>query len=556
MEADDYYDLGSYGRTVTTASAEAQRWFDRGLVWSYGFNHGEAIRCFERALDADPACAMAHWGIAYAVGPNYNVAWDAFDETELPAVVARAHASVRAARSCAGAASPIEQALIAALAERYPEPVPPDDLTRWSEAYAMAMRAVYARFADDPDVAALFADALMNRTPWMLWNIAAGVPAEGADTLEILAALERAIAHGEAAGRAHHPGLLHFYVHAMEMSPFPERALHAADALRDLVPDSGHLRHMATHIDVLCGLYRDVVVTNEQAIIADRRFAAREGALNFYTLYRCHNLHFKLYGAMFLGDPGAALEAADEFAETLTEELLRIQSPPMADWIEGFVPIRLHALIRFGLWQEIIDAPFPADAELYCVTTAMLHYAKGVAHAARGEIAVAQDHEHLLVAARARVPATRMLFNNTCADILAIAAEMLAGEIAYRHGELDDAFAHLRRSVELDDALPYDEPWGWMQPTRHALGALLLEQGRVSDAEAVYRADLGLDDSIGRPCQHPDNVWSLHGYHECLRRLGKSPEAAIVSPRLQLALARATVPIAASCYCRAAAVPA
>ena len=553
---DEYYDLGAHGRTVTTGSPEAQRWFDRGLVWSYGFNHEEAIRCFERAIAADPACALAHWGVAYAVGPNYNKGWEAFDERELSEAVARAHAAATAALALSPQASPIEQALIAALAERYPEPVPAADLTRWDDAYATAMRDVHARFGEDPDVAALFADALMNRTPWMLWDTSAGVPADGADTTEILAVLEQALAQGAAAGRPPHPGLLHFYVHAMEMSPFPERALHAADALRDLVPDSGHLRHMATHIDVLCGFYRDVVVTNEQAIAADRVFAAREGALNFYTLYRCHNLHFKLYGAMFLGDPGAALEAADELAEMLGEELLRTVSPPMADWVEGFVPMRLHALVRFGLWQEIIDAPLPADAELYCVTTAMLHYAKGVAHAARGEIALAEEHEHLFGVALARVPATRMVFNNTCADILAVAAEMLAGEIAYRRGELDDAFAHLRRSVELDDALPYDEPWGWMQPTRHALGALLLEQGRVSEAEAVYRADLGLDDSIARACRHPDNVWSLHGYHECLRRLGKTSEAELVSPRLQLAVARATVPIAASCFCRGAALPA
>ncbi|HEY3614097.1 MAG TPA: hypothetical protein VGK92_10345, partial [Gaiellales bacterium] len=529
---------------------------DRGLVWSYGFNHEEAIRCFERALAADAGCALAHWGIAYAAGPNYNKGWEAFDERELSEAVARAHASVQAALALAPAASPIEQALIAALAERYPEPAPAGDLTRWNEAYATAMRGVYAQFGDDADVAALFADALMNRTPWALWDIAANAPADAADTLEILAVLERAIGQGTDAGREPHPGVLHFYVHAMEMSPFPERALHAADALRDLVPDSGHLRHMATHIDVLCGFYRDVVVTNEHAIRADRAFAEREGALNFYTLYRCHDLHFKLYGAMFLGDPVAALAAADELADTLTEELLRTTSPPMADWVEGFVPMRLHALVRFGRWQEIVDAPLPADAELYCVTTAMLHYAKGVAHAARGELALAQDHEQLFAAALARIPATRTVFNNTCQDILAVAAEMLAGEIAYRRGEFDEAFAHLRRSVELDDALPYDEPWGWMQPTRHALGALLLEQGRVSDAEAVYRADLGLDDSIGRPCQHPDNVWSLHGYHECLQRLGKSGEAEIVSPRLQLALARATVPVAASCFCRGAALPA
>jgi tetratricopeptide (TPR) repeat protein len=550
----DYYDLGSYGREVTTASPEAQRWFDRGLVWCYGFHHEEAVRCFERAIEADPRCAMAHWGIAYALGPNYNKPWEAFEASELTAGVARAHAAVSAAAEHAAGASPVERALIAALTQRYPAAFPLDDCSPWNDAYAVAMRAVYAEFADDPDVAALFAEALMNRSPWKLWDIEVGAPADGADTLEILAVLEGATA--TASDSPHHPGLLHFYVHAMEMSPHPERALHAADTLRDLVPDSGHLRHMATHIDVLCGFYRDVIVTNELAIAADRKFLEREGPLNFYTLYRCHNYHFKLYGAMFLGDPGAALEAAEELAATLGEDLLRTTSPPMADWVEGFVSMRVHALIRFGFWQDIIAAPLPADPELYCVTTAMLHYAKGVAHAALGEIAAAENHERLFQTAQARVPGSRMIFNNTCADILAVAAEMLAGEIAYRKGDFDHAFARLRRSVELDDALPYDEPWGWMQPTRHALGALLLEQGRIADAESVYRADLGLDSSISRPCQHPENVWSLHGYHECLRRLGKAAEAELVSPRVQLAVARATVPIGASCFCRAAAIPA
>jgi tetratricopeptide (TPR) repeat protein len=550
----EYYDLGSYSRTVTTASPEAQLWFDRGLVWCYGFHNEEAVRCFQRAAEADPGCAMAHWGIAYALGPNYNKPWEAFDQLELADVVARAHAAVRSAAEHAVSASPLERALIEALSKRYPAALPADDCSVWIDAYAGAMRRVYAEFADDPDVAALFAEALMQRTPWQLWDIEAGTPADGADTLEILAVLERAMDEGS--GRPLHPGVLHFYVHAMEMSPHPERALHAADALRDLVPDSGHLRHMATHIDVLCGFYRDVIVTNELAIAADRTFLEREGALNFYTLYRCHNYHFKLYGAMFLGDPGAALEAADELAATLGEDLLRTTSPPMADWVEGFVSMRLHALIRFGLWQDIIAAPLPVDPELYCVTTAMLQYAKGVAHAALGEIAAAENHERLFRAAQVRVPDSRMIFNNTCADILTVAAEMLAGEIAYRKGEFNQAFAHLRRSVELDDALPYDEPWGWMQPTRHALGALLLEQGRIADAEAVYRADLGLDGTVSRPCQHPENVWSLHGYHECLLRLGKASEAELVSPRLQLAAARATVPIGASCFCRGAAMSA
>jgi tetratricopeptide (TPR) repeat protein len=253
---------------------------------------------------------------------------------------------------------------------------------------------------------------------------------------------------------------------------------------------------------------------------------------------------------MFLGQPEPALEAAAELRATLTEELLRIEVPVMADWLEGFVPMRLHVLVRFGMWDEILAEPLPDDAQLYCVTTAMLHYAKGVAHAATGDLAAADEQRRLFHEAYARVPDTRYLFNNTCLDALAVAAEMLDGEIEYRHGRYDAAFAHLRRSVELDDNMLYDEPWAWMQPTRHALGALLLEQGQVEQAEAVYRADLGLDATLSRPCQHPDNVWSLHGFHECLTRLGKRAEADIVRPRLLLALAQATVPVRSSCFCR------
>ena len=390
----------------------------------------------------------------------------------------------------------------------------------------------------------------MNRTPWQLWDLKTGDPAQGADTLEAIEVLERALARVEQTGGAPHPGLLHMYVHLMEMSPHPERALRAGDQLRDLVPDAGHLRHMPTHIDVLCGFYRDVVSSNERAIVADRRFLEREGPLNFYSLYRCHDYHFKLYGAMFLGQYVPAIEAAEEMIATLPEELLQVEVPPMADWLEGFVPMKMHVLIRFGRWQDIIDEPLPENQELFCFTTAMTHYAKAVAHAATGDVATAEQERRLFSDAAVRVPATRYLFNNTCQDILAIAAEMLDGEVEYRKGNHDRAFAHLRRSVELDDNLPYDEPWGWMQPARHALGALLLEQGRLEDAEAVYRADLGLDGTLSRACQHPDNVWSLHGLHECLTRLGKATEAAMLRPRLDVAVARADVPIRSSCFCR------
>jgi len=212
--------------------------------------------------------------------------------------------------------------------------------------------------------------------------------------------------------------------------------------------------------------------------------------------------------------------------------------------------MKQHVLIRFGKWREIIAQELPKDRELYCSTTAMMLYAKGVAHSVLGEIAEAEKARTAFRAARARVPESRRVHNNTVVDLLAIAEEMLSGELEYRRGNVDLGFAHLRRAVQFDDALPYDEPWGWMQPTRHALGALLLEQGRVEEAEAVYRADLGLDGTLSRACQHPENVWSLHGLHECLMRLGKRAEAHIIKARLDIAVAWADVPIKSSCFCR------
>ncbi len=543
----DYYDLGTHGRTVTTASPEAQTWFDRGLVWTYGFHHEEAVSCFEAAAAADPDCAMAHWGIAYALGPNYNKPWEFFDGEDLVETVARTHAAVELARRKAAGATPVEQALISALRARYPQAEAVEDCSVWNEPYAESMRAVHELAPDHLDVAALYADALMNLTPWQLWDIRTGEPAEGSRVLAAKEVLERAIAT-EAGSR--HPGLLHLYIHLMEMSAAPETALPVADRLRGLVPDAGHLQHMPTHLDVLCGDYRRVVSDNSVAITADEKFRERAGAMNFYTLYRSHNYHFKIYGAMFLGQSRTALETAAQLEASIPEELLRVQSPPMADWLEGFLAMRVHALIRFGRWSDILELPLPADPLLCCVTTAMLRYARGVALSATGRIADAEAEREQFRAAVNRVSETRMLFNNTCADILAIASAMLDGELEYRKGHHKAAFAALERSIELDDNLPYDEPWGWMQPTRHAYGALLLEQGHVAEAEAVYRADLGLDDTLPRAQQHPGNVWALHGFHECLVRLGRDGEAQIVAQQLKIALALADVPVEASCFCR------
>ncbi|UGS38551.1 tetratricopeptide repeat protein [Capillimicrobium parvum] len=547
----DYFDLGDYGRGTSTSSPDAQRWFDRGLVWSYAFNHGEAIRCFEAALEHDPTFALAHWGVAYAAGPNYNKPWEAFDETDLAASLTRAHRALGRARELQAGASPVERDLIAALSRRYAEDDPAGDLDGWCADYAEAMRGIRERYPDDLDVATLCAEALMNLTAWALWDQSTGEPAEGSCTVEARAILERA---RQLPGGRTHPGVLHMYLHLMEMSPAPELALEAADDLRGLVPDAGHLEHMPTHIDILCGDYRRTVESNTRAIAADEKYFARSGGLEFYSLYRCHDFHFKIYGAMFLGQSRVALETADALAAALPEALLRVEVPPMADWLEGFYSMKNHVLIRFGRWQDILDLELPSDQDLYCVTTAMTRYARGVALAATGRVDEARAERERFADAVARVPESRTIFNNTCVDILAVASAMLDGEIAYRAGHHDEAFGHLRRSIELDDGLPYDEPWGWMQPTRHAYGALLLEQGRVEEAEAVYQADLGLDDTLARACHHPNNVWSLHGYHECLVRLGKAGEARIVKQQLDIAAAYADIPVKASCACRLTAV--
>ncbi|MEC7762839.1 MAG: hypothetical protein VX874_13120 [Pseudomonadota bacterium] len=544
-----YYDLGSRSLAITTASPEAQLWCDRGLIWCYGYNHDESVRCFQNALKADPDCAFAHWGIAYASGCNYNKPWEAFDDADAQASLSLAKAHSEQAQALADKASPLEAALIEAVAKRYQsaEPQSNEVFCQWNEDYAAAMAQVYAAFPDQLDIATLYAEAIMNLTPWALWDLEAGTIAKGARTLDAITVLERALEREDAYT---HPGLLHMYIHLMEMSPTPEKALRASDALRGLVPDAGHLNHMPTHIDVLCGHYERVVSSNEQAIIADRKYLEREGALNFYSLYRCHDYHFKIYGAMFLGQYKPALAAAEEMNATLPSELLAIQSPPMADWLEGFLSMKQHVFIRFGKWDEIVAQPLPDDPDLYCVTTAMMHYAKAVAHAASGRVAEAETHKTAFDAAFDNVPESRMVFNNTCRDILGVAREMMLGEIEYRKANYDSAFAHLRRSVELSDTLPYDEPWGWMQPTRHALGALLLEQGRVEESCRAYEEDLGLVPDLPRAVHHPDNVWSLQGYHDCLTRLGRTVEAGIIAQRLTLAKGRTDVPVKASCFCK------
>ena len=548
----DYFDLGDHTCAVSTRSADAQRWFDRGLVWCYGFNHEEAVRCFENTLDADPDCAMACWGIAYATGPFYNNPWEWFADDERVAAVALCHAHAQRAMTLAEQASPVEQALVKALTRRFQsdQVVAADEFGRWNDAYAQAMRKVVAAFPEHLDVITLAAEALMTRTAWRLWDVHAGVPAEGADTLEAMDLLERGMRLAEECGWSPHPGMLHLYIHVVEMSPHPERGLHAADQLRYLSPGNGHLLHMPSHIDVLCGQYDEAIAANDRAIAADRKYQALRGVNEFYAASCCHDFHLKMHAAMFMGQYQIAMEAADGIRDLLPEEALRVDRPYLAGALETFYAMKSHVWVRFGRWQEIIDEPLPGDPRLYLITTTLLHNAKGVAYAATGDLANAaqelQSHADML----AMVPADHVIGNNNALDVLAVGRQLLYGEIEYRKGNCDQAFGHLRQAVESDDRLIYSEPWDWMHPPRHALGALLLEQDHVEEAAAVYRADLGLDDTLPRCLWHPDNVWALHGYVECLNRMGRHGELEALEDRLALAQARADVTIDASCCCR------
>ncbi|MFT7503092.1 MAG: tetratricopeptide (TPR) repeat protein [Gammaproteobacteria bacterium] len=538
-----YFDLGSYARSVTTTSDEAQTWFDRGLRWTYGFNHEEAAACFRKAIAADPGCAMAYWGLAYAIGPNYNKPWDLFEPDEKIASLHEGHVALDTARTLSGLA-PVETALIEALATRYPTDPEIEDFGPWNDSFTAAMRPVYEAHPNDFEAVAIFVEAGMNRTPWLLWDLDKGAPADGASTSEVRAALESALER--IPGAWDHPGLLHLYIHLMEMSPWPELALSHGDRLCELVPDSGHLQHMATHIDVLCGDYQNVIARNQQAAAVDRKYEDYAGSKNFYTLYRIHNVHFVAYGAMFIGRKSQALDAANALRELLSIETVAF----LPDLFEAFWGVRFHVLVRFGMWQEIVDEPFPEDAELFSFSTALQHYARTVALSNLGHIGEAQAERDLFRTACAAVPETRYMFNNPAKNVLDIAHHMAEGELAYKSENVEEGLWQLRAAVDVSDGLLYDEPWGWMQPPRHALAALLLEQGRHAEAEAIYRADLGLDGTLARAVQHPRNVWSMHGLDECLAARGETVERPHVQSLLAQAVARSDVPIRSSCFCR------
>ncbi|ESY75516.1 hypothetical protein X740_30925 [Mesorhizobium sp. LNHC221B00] len=549
----DRFNLGTYRRPISTRSTETQRWFDIGLNWCYGFNHEEGIKCFEKALETDPDCPMVHWGIAYAAGPFYNLTWKEHGEAEANSATRRCFEHVQLARANAGVASDVEQALIEALARRFQKPhkVSPREFEQWDDAYAAAMRLVYQDFPDDHDVMALLVEALMMRTVRRLWNLKTGEPAPNSDVIEALEVCERSIRLADEAGVAQHPAIVHLHIHLLEMSTMPERGMRSADLLGQMCPDAGHMNHMPGHIHVLCGEYEKAKLASEKAVRANDLYLAYADETTYYLLGCCHDLHLMMFTCMLSGQYRPALWAADKVRSLAVRDVVAIRDrPKLTQTVEGYHAMKSHVLVRFGRWQEIIDEPVTAEPGLYVLTAAMQHYAKGVAHATLRQFAEAErERERFHRHVESIAPERRFLSNPTRAS-LAVGAALLDGELAYHQGRHEEAYGHLRQAVELDDNLSYTEPWAWMHPPRHALAALLLDQGHAEEAEQVYRDDLGLSGTVQRCAQHPNNVWALHGLVECLKRRGGSDELPALQERLAVALTKADVPITSSCLCR------
>jgi len=512
--------LGSHTRKVTTASQEAQTYFDQGLSFLFGFNHDEAIRSFTRATELDPGCAMAWWGIAYANGPHINN--PAVDEPHAKA----AWAALQKARGSAEGASPVEQDLIEALSRRYAEPQP-DDRTPLDAAFADAMAKVHEAWPDDADVQAIYAESMMDLRPWDLWA-EDGSPQPGTEL--IVTTLEDLLA-----AHPQHPLGNHLYIHAVESSPRPERAKDAADRLRDMEPGLGHMVHMPSHIDVRLGTWAQAAVANRKAIAADRAYRAKSPAQGFYRLYMAHDHHMLSYAAMMQGRSEEAIGAIREMVDGIPIEWAKQNA-----WIaDGFLAMPYEVLMRFGKWEEILAEPEPA-AE-FPLARALRLSARGVSYAAMGKTDEARAEQKAFQEAAAAVPEDAVFGNNAARDIVAVAEALLDGEILYREGDVDKGLARMRDAVVAEDALRYDEPPDWIQPVRHALGAALLQSGRAEEAEAVYREDL---------VRHPHNGWSLLGLHQSLRLQKKTDEAAQAKEAFDTAWANADIELHASCFCQ------
>jgi tetratricopeptide (TPR) repeat protein len=496
--------LGDLHHPVSANNPEAQAFFDQGLRLIYAFNHDEAARSFRRAAELDSKLAIAYWGIAEAVGPNYND--PASDER-----FQQAHEAIQKAVDLSGNASPSEQAYIAAMAKRFPAD-PKADRRKAAEDYHDAMREVSRKFPDDVDAATLFAEAGMNLHPWGLWHTD-GTPEAG--TEEIVATLEGVIRRDP-----NHLGAVHYYIHAVEASPSPERALAGANRLASLAPAAGHIVHMPAHVYIRTGDYAAAVKTNEQAATVDRTYIAATGAQGIYPMmYYSHNLHFIAMCASMNGNYAEAQENAGLLVANVGPHVKEM--PPL----EGFMTIPMAVNIRFHKWHEILATPQPDPA--LKITTVFWHFGRGMALAGSGKITEAEAEYKIVSAAEQSTPPDvifAMPINNKAKDILKIAEYVLGAKIAMAKKDNAAAVTLLREAIAIQDSLKYGEPPDWFFPVRESLGAALLMNGDAAGAEKVFREDLD---------RNPRNPRSLFGLQQALKAQNRTYDAGFVEDQLR-----------------------
>jgi tetratricopeptide (TPR) repeat protein len=506
-----YTDLGTHVRAVSTKVPGAQRYFDQGFRLVFGFNHAEAIRSFARAIELDPACAMCHWGVAYAYGPHVNAGMDS-------ASGVKAYDAAQKALALSANATPVERALIRAVAARY-APVPPAARASLDSAYARAMADVARSYPNDLDASALYAESLMDLRPWNYWT-PEGKPYPG--TEEAVRRLERVIARNP-----EHPGACHYYIHAVE-AVNPQLAIPCAERLARLMPGVGHMVHMPAHIYVRVGRYADAAQSNVHAIHTDEVFIEGQKPVTVYSLaYYPHNIHFLAFVSTMAGRSAQAIEAARTLKSKVNLDVAR-----SVGMLQEMVPYYALTLTTFGRWDEVLAEPLPPSDIRF--PFAMASYARGVAYAAKGQWANAQAALDTVMAIDKATPA-----DAESKAAVSIAMHALMGEIATRSGKLDDGIAHFRMGLKIEDAGLYFEPPKWYYPIRQSLGVALLKAGQSAEAEAVYREDLK---------RFPENGWSLFGLAAALRAQGKSAEAEAVDKRFSKAWAAADVKLTASRY--------
>ena len=507
--------LGTLHHPISTSSPKAQQYFDQGLRLVFAFNHEEAVNSFKEAARLDPKAAMPYWGIALALGPNINLPMS-------PEAGKQAYEAIQKARELAANARPEERAYIDALAVRY-SAAPDAKRDVLDAAYADAMEKVWARYPKDADAGALYAEAMMDQQPWDYWT-KDGHPKGNAE--KIVATLERTLQLNP-----NHPGACHYYIHAVEASSNPERALPCARRLPDLVPGAGHLVHMPGHIYLRLGMYQEAVERNVHASAVDHDYLEHRKLTGVYPVgYYPHNVHFLWTALSMEGRSKEAMKAAHDLQHLIPWEMI-VKVPAL----EEFAPTGLFTLVRFGKWDEVLTVPKPPAELTY--TNVVWHYARGIAFAATKRPDQARQELKALTGLVASIPEDRTMGGSRVVDLAKIGEGVLAGEIEARQGRYEQAIEHLKAAADVEDRLRYYEPPLWHMPVRHSLGAVLLQAGRPAEAEQVYRADL---------MQHPHNGWSLFGLKQSLEAEQKQAEAKAVGQEFQQAWARADVQLQAS----------